>query len=219
QDRCKQFTNNIMNIYILEALLYSIFPTLTALYITEKVKGNVKNNFDKKLEKLKKDHNIDITNFQAEISALKAQENFKFTKLHEKRLIVLENIYKLLNVTSKELSVYVSPIKFTPENIQYEDYENNLQMNYVNAHNNFVSFFNDNKIYLNENVIELIDNYLNEMSEIYNDYSTNHILKNMGDNSNAEIRIKAITAYKKMPEKVNPIKKEIENKFREILEK
>jgi len=192
---------------------------LIVLYITEKVKGNVKNNFDKKLEQLKKDHNIEITKFQAEISALKAQENFKFTKLHEKRLIVLENIYKLLNVTSKELSVYVSPIKFTPENIQYEDYENNQQINYVNAHNNFVSFFNDNKIYLNENVIELIDNYLNAMSEIYNDYSTNHILKNMGDNSNAEIRIKAITAYKKMPEKVNPIKKEIENKFREILEK
>lgn len=208
-----------MKIYILEALIYSIIPTLIGLYITEKVKGNVKNNFDKKLEQLKKDHNIGITKFQAEISALKAKENFKFTKLHEKRLIVLENIYKLLNVTSKELSVYVSPIKFTPENIQYEDYENNQQMNYVNAHNNFVSFFNDNKIYLNENVIELIDNYLNAMSEIYNDYSTNHILKNMGDNSNAEIRIKAITAYKKMPEKVNPIKKEIENKFREILEK
>ncbi|GGW75441.1 hypothetical protein DFQ11_1244 [Winogradskyella epiphytica] len=208
-----------MKIYILEALIYSIIPTLIVLYITEKVKGNVKNNFDKKLEQLKKDHNIEITKFQAEISALKAQENFKFTKLHEKRLIVLENIYKLLNVTSKELSVYVSPIKFTPENIQYEDYENNQQINYVNAHNNFVSFFNDNKIYLNENVIELIDNYLNAMSEIYNDYSTNHILKNMGDNSNAEIRIKAITAYKKMPEKVNPIKKEIENKFKEILEK
>jgi len=208
-----------MNINILEALIYSIIPTLIGLYITEKVKGNVKSNFDKKLENLKQEHSKDITQFQAEINALKTKENFKFTKLHEKRLIVLENIYKLLNKTLKELSVYVSPVKFTPQDIKFEDYENNLQINYVNAHNEFVSFFNDNKIYLNETVIGLIENYLNEVSEIYNDYSANHMLKNMGDNSNVEIRTKAFTAYKKMPEKVNPIKKEIENKFREILEK
>ena len=157
--------------------------------------------------------------YQAEINALKSKENFKFTKLHEKRLIVLEKIYKLLNKASKELSVYVSPIKFTPKDTIFEEYENNLQINYVNAHNEFVSFFNDNKIYLNEIVIGLIENYLSEVSEIYNDYSANHMLKNMGDNSDAEIRKKAFTAYKKMPEKVNPIKKEIEDKFREILEK
>ena len=208
-----------MNINILEALIYSVIPTLIGLYITEKVKGNVKSNFDKKLENLKQEHYIDITKFQAEINALKTKENFKFTKLHEKRLIVLENIYKLLNKASKELSVYVSPVKLTPQNTKFEDYENNLQINYVNAHNEFASFFNDNKIYLNETVIGLIENYLNEVSDIYKDYSANHMLKNMGDNSNAEIRTKAFTAYKKMPEKVNPIKKEIENKFREILEK
>ena len=208
-----------MNISILEALIYSVIPTLSGLCITEKVKGNVKSNFDKKLENFKQEHNIDITKFQVEINALKTKENFKFTKLHEKRLIVLENIYKLLNKASKELSVYVSPIKFTPQETKFEEYENNLQMNYVNAHNEFVSFFNDNKIYLNETVIELIENYLNEVSEIYNDYSANHMLKSMGDNSNVEIRTKAFKAYKKMPEKVNPIKKEIEDKFREILEK
>ncbi|MFC6267114.1 hypothetical protein [Frigoriflavimonas asaccharolytica] len=206
-----------MNINILEALIYSVIPTLIGLYITEKVKGNVKSNFDKKLENLKKEHNIDITKLQADINALKTKENFKFTKLHEKRLIVLENIYKLLNNASKELSVYVSPVKFTPKDTKFEEYENNLQLNYINAHNEFVSFFNDNKIYLT--VIELIENYLNQVSEIYNDYSTNHMLKKMGDNSNVEIRTKAFTAYKKMPEKVNPIKKEIEKKFREILEK
>lgn len=208
-----------MDINILDALIYSIIPTLIGLYVTEKVKGNVKNNFDKKLEKLKQEHSKDITQFQAEINALKTKENFKFTKLHEKRLVVLENIYKLINKASKELSIYVSPVKFISQDTKFEDYENNLQMNYANAHNEFVSYFNDNKIYLNETVIGLIENYLNEVSEIYNDYSANHMLKNMGDNSNVEIRTKAFTAYKKMPEKVNPIKKEIENKFREILEK
>lgn len=207
-----------MNI-ILEALFYSIIPISIGLYLTEKVKGSVKNNFDKELEKLKQEHNKDIAQFQAEINALKLKENFKFTKLHEKRLVILENIYKLLNIQSKELSDYVSPFKFTPQDINFEAYQNNLQKNYVNAHNEFVSYFNDNKIYLNETVIGLIENYLNEMSEIYKDYSANHMLMNMGDYSNPKIRMKALTAYKKMPEKVNPIKKEIENKFREILEK
>tara|TARA_R110002020_G_scaffold318905_7_gene534545 strand:+ start:4418 stop:5041 length:624 start_codon:yes stop_codon:yes gene_type:complete len=204
---------------ILEALAYSIIPTLIVLIITEKIKGNIKNTFDEKLEKIKAKHNIDITKFQAEISSLKTQENFKFTKLHEKRLIVLEKIYVLLNLSSKELSAYIDPVKFTPDNTDFNTQEISLQQNYVLAHNKFVNYYNNNKIYLNEVVIGLIDNYLSEISKVYNDYSTNHILTSMGDNPEAEVRKKAYTAYKNMPEKVNPIKKEIENKFREILER
>ena len=76
--------------YILEIFKNSIIPVLIALYLTEKVKGNVKNSFDKKLEDLKNRHSLEISKFQTELNSLKAKENFKFTKLHEKRLIVLE---------------------------------------------------------------------------------------------------------------------------------
>jgi hypothetical protein len=77
-----------MEISIFEALIYSLVPTIISLYLTERVKGKVKNDFDKKLEIVKMKHTLEITKFQAEITSLKTKENFKFTKLHEKRLTV-----------------------------------------------------------------------------------------------------------------------------------
>ena len=49
--------------YILEIFKNSIIPVLIALYLTEKVKGNVKNSFDKKLEDLKNRH-LKFLNFK-----------------------------------------------------------------------------------------------------------------------------------------------------------
>jgi hypothetical protein len=79
--------------YILEIFKNSIIPVLITLYLTEKVKGSVRNSFDKKLEDVKKEHTIEISRFQTELTHLKSKDNFKFTKLHEKRLIVLEKTY------------------------------------------------------------------------------------------------------------------------------
>lgn len=91
----------------MEILLYSILPTtlgtLITLYLTEKIKSNVKSTFDEKLEQLKKDHSIESANFQAEINSLKSKENFKFTKLLEKRFSILEDSYKLLNKTVSKI--------------------------------------------------------------------------------------------------------------------
>lgn len=204
-----------MEVTLIKALLYSILPSLIGLFLT----GRIKSSFDKKLERLKKDHIIDISRFQAEIAALKTQENFKFTKLHEKRFIVLEKLYKLLNNTSNQLSYYISPVKVTPKGTSFEDYENKLQSNFTEAHNEFVQYYSDNKIYLNEKIVLLIDNYLSRVSEIYKDYATNHFLKVMGDKSNPDIFNKAATAYRNVPEKITPIRNEIEKKFKELLER
>lgn len=211
-----------METSLINALLYSIIPTLIGtlltLYFTEKVKGNIKIGFDRKLEKLKKEHQIDITKFQAEISLLKSKENFKFTKLHEKRFTVLENMYQLLNKAIRELNLYISPVKSTPNETTFDENEDNLQLNFINAHNNFAEYFSNNKIYLDDEITTLIENYLKEISDVYNDYSQNHFLRKSGDTVDPKIHMKAYTAYKKVPEKIMPIKKEIEKSFKEILE-
>jgi hypothetical protein len=76
----------------IKALIYSAIPTLFTLFLTEKIKGKIKSSFDEKLETIKKEHSLEITKFQTELNFLKLRENFKFTKLHEKRLDVLEYI-------------------------------------------------------------------------------------------------------------------------------
>ncbi|MEP5254363.1 MAG: hypothetical protein ABJQ39_04825 [Winogradskyella arenosi] len=212
-----------MEITLIKALLYSILPTLIGtlltLYFTEKVKGKVKIGFDKKLEELKKVHNIELSKFQAEINALKSKENFKFTKLHEKRFNILENIYQLLNKNISELHYYILPVKSTPDGMTFEEHEDKLQLNFANAHNNFAEFYSNSKIYLDNNITSLIDNYLKEISQIYNDYNQNHFLRKLGDKPNPEISKIAYSAYKKIPDKIIPIKKEIEESFRELLER
>ena len=211
-----------MEIKLIEALIYSIIPTLLGtlitLFLTEKVKGGVKIRFEKKLEKLKKEHSIEIAKFQAEISTLKSKENFKFTKLHEKRFEVLEKIYCLINVALSELHKYIMPAKIIPEGGDYDENEDKLEAKFVEAHNEFVNYFSDNKIYLSESIASSIEVYIKETNEVYHDYSENHLMRKMGDNSNHEAWQKAAKAYKKIPGKVLPLKKQIEDSFREVLE-
>ncbi len=204
----------------MEFLLYAILPTFTgtiiSLYLTEKVKGSVKSTFENKLEKLRKEHSIEVMKFQAEISALKSKENFKFTKLHEKRMLVLEESYKLLNRTIPKLNEYISPSKFIPDGATYIDNEDKLQREFLVEHNKFTQHFTDNKIYFDEDLEQSIENYIFQMRHIYNEYSENHFLKKMGENDKEAGKL-ASHAYKKIPSLLTPLKKEIEIKFRNLL--
>ncbi|MGR3856004.1 hypothetical protein [Chryseobacterium indologenes] len=120
-----------MDLYISQILNYSVIPTLITslltLYLNETIKAKIKSNFDSKIEKLKNEHSIELSQFQAEISALKAKENFKFTKLHEKRLEIIEITYKLINEVLIELNQYVIPLKAIPNGKTFLDNDNDLQ--------------------------------------------------------------------------------------------
>lgn len=204
---------------LINILLYSGIPTLITLFVNEKIKGSVKNSFDKKIEDLRKEHSIEISKFQTELSYLKTKENFKFTKLHEKRFVILEDTYKLLNDTLKTLNQYVTPIKEVAQGITFEENEDRLLKNYMAAQSKFVNYFLDNKIYFDNEIEKLIDDFIGENMNVYNDYSENHFMKKMTNTIDLESRKKAAIAYKQIPEKIIPIKNQIENKFRELLEK
>ena len=207
----------------MEILIYSIIPTLIAsllaLFLTEKVKGSVKNNFDQKIEEIKNKNNTELAKFQSELDSFSNQKNFKFTKLHEKRFDVLEILYKSLNKKLQKLQSYISPVKYKPDNKTFEEYEDGLYDDYRESHYEFINIFKDNKIFLNKKIITLVDSYLKEEMEIFNAYYENHFLKRSGDQPKAETAMKAFTAYKKIPEKISPIQKEIEKEFKELLER
>ena len=56
-----------------------------------------------------------------------------------------------------------------------------------------------------------------ETVSVYNDYSQNHYMKQAGE-FDKDTSMKAALAYKNVPEKIVPIKKEIEKRFKELLE-
>jgi hypothetical protein len=196
--------------------IYSSITTLITLVITEKVKGSIKNSFDLKLESIKIEYLKEISKFESELNALKAKENFKFTKLHEKRMEVLELSYKYLNESLNHLYQLVSPLKDS-HGLTFEENEKNLFQKFRNSQNQFTSYYSNNRIYFDEELEKLIDSYNDETTEIYYDYSEKHFMKQIGE-FDRETSIKARQAYEKIPGKIVPIKKEIERKFKKILE-
>ena len=194
----------IVNIII--ALLCGLVPTILTLWLNEKVKGSVKNSFDEKL-----------SHFQIELNHLKTKENFKFTKLHEKRFEVLQETYKYLNNNLNLLGKHISPVKFTPEGEDYNENEQKASKEYRDAHNDFLQYFNFNSIYFDEETETLLLSFFKESVEIFNAYDQRQIFKSMGEKLEREERLASAFAYKKIPEIIDPLKKEIETKFRKLL--
>lgn len=212
-----------MDLNISQILNYSVIPTLITslltLYLNETIKAKIKSNFDSKIEKLKNEYSIELSQFQAEISALKAKENFKFTKLHEKRLEIIEITYKLINEVLIELNQYVIPLKAIPNGKTFLDNDNDLQNSFLKKHWEFTNHYTNNRFYYDLETKKLIDDYLSNVREAYDSYNEKHMLTQMGERPDREMNKKASQAFKNIEIKINPIKLNIEEKFAEILEK
>lgn len=193
-------------IIFIVGFICTLISTLITLWLNERVKGSVKNSFDEKLSQ-----------FQIELNHLKTKENFKFTKLHEKRFEVLQESYKYLNNNLNLLGTHISPFKFTRDGEDYDENEKKASNEYRDAHNEFLQYFNFHSIYFDEETEMLLRSFFQESGEIFNAYDQRQIYKSMGEKLEKEDRLASAFAYKKIPEIIHPLKKEIETKFRKLL--
>lgn len=210
--------------FFINIVIYSIVPSLFSLYVTEKVKGSVKNSFDRKLEEAKKEHSIEISKFQTELNSLKAKENYKFTKLHEKRFEVLQETYSYLNKTLRLLHIYVSPMQSTPTtefklNRTVEDIlkEQDVSVEFETLYNEFSSYIQNNSIFFDEKIENLLEEYFTKSGDVFLlSYSSKSLQKlKIGDDEENQKVVDLM--YGNIFTLVIPIKKEIEIKFRELL--
>lgn len=199
--------------YIIEIIKFAGVPALISVSIT----AYTKNKYDSKLEELKKEYSKEISQFQAELNYLKNKENFKFTKLHEKRVEVLQKAYGYLTKHLLSLSEYVIPYKKSPVGLSNYESEKILNDRYVELHNEFLNYFTPNAIFFDENLERLLNNYFEETRKIFSVYSKMLDLESKDDNYKDRITENAFRQYDKIPEIILPIKKEIEKKFRELL--
>jgi hypothetical protein len=199
--------------FLVNLIVYSIIPTLVALYVTERVKGSVKNSFDRKLEEVKKEYSLEISQFQTELNYLKTKENFKFTKLHERRLKVLKITYYHINHNLTLLEKYL----MLPSNKNMNEEEQNFQNIFLIASQDFYKYFDLNAIYFNEELSGLIHNYFEEISEIFIEHHIRktNLLVNIEPNENLFTVSAASRALIRM--NILPIKKQIELEFRKLL--
>jgi sensor c-di-GMP phosphodiesterase-like protein len=189
----------IINIII--ALVCGLVPTLLTLWLNEKVKGSVQNHFNKSLEEVKKEHSKELAQFQMELNNLKSKENFKFTKLHEKRLEVLEKTYYYINETSELLKFYVIPLNLASAGKT----KKMLREDFVKSIDQFEMHFKYNSIYFDETIEKLLIDFFNQSVLIFATY---------GKNEPVDDNLHSIKEFNK---NLAPIKKQIEIKFRELL--
>jgi len=146
-----------------------------------------------------------------------SNESFKFVKLHEKRLDVLEKTFKYLNENLKQLEVYTSPYKAVPIGKTFIEQERELSHNYRKVHNEFSNYFQDNLLYFPEALEKIISIYFAECSGIFHTYDLNQIMTRDDSKADKYVSLDAAFVHKKIPEKIDPIKKEIIKEFRNIL--
>ncbi|MBP1222635.1 hypothetical protein [Flavobacterium sp. 1355] len=146
-----------------------------------------------------------------------SNESFKFVKLHEKRLDVLEQTFKYLNLSLRLLRQYTQPFKFVEEGKTFIEQERELSINYRNTHNEFLNYFQDNVLYFPEPLEKIITSYFAECGEIFNIYDLKLQMTDEYTKPDRNIQFDAAFVHKKIPEKIDPIKKEIIKEFRNIL--
>ena len=211
--------------FIANILIYSIVPTFVSLFITERIKGIVKNSFDKKLEEVKKEHLKEISQFQTELNHLKARENFKFTKLHEKRLEILEETYSYIIKTIRLLHIYVSPIQssnnlelnYNEEKIFDEDYIQKIANQFKELYDEFNLYFNKNTIYFDKDTEKILYDYFMSSADVFLISNSSNVLFEMNVKEEIEHKETINFTFESLNKKVLPLKKQIEIKFRELL--
>ncbi|PWB24669.1 hypothetical protein [Flavobacterium sp. HTF] len=204
-------------------------PALFTLYLTERVKGNIKSTYDRKLEEIKKEntkeieevkkeHSKEISRFQADVNQLKSRENFKFTKLHEKRFEGLAEIYSYLSQLMELLHIYSVSIK--------NQQTNNIDsIEIANAQNSFINTYAESSKYISRNMLFFDDkteimlvNYMIHCRDFFNTYDQYKYMQEINKEDKLGFTFNFDAEYQKLEKLIFPLKKEIEKEFRKFLE-
>lgn len=214
--------------YIYEILGFVGLPALFTLYLTERVKSSIKSAYDRKLEEIKKEntkeieevkkeHSKEISQFQSELNYLKSKENFKFTKLHEKRFEGLAEIYSYLSQLLELLHIYSVSIKNKQIN-------NGDSIEIANAQNRFINIYAESTKYITRNMLffddkteQLLINYMIHCRDFFNTYDQYKYMQEINKEDKLGFTFNFDSEYQKLEKLIFPLKKEIEKEFRKFL--
>jgi hypothetical protein len=214
--------------FIYQILGFVGVPTLFTLYLTERAKGSIKSTYDRKLEEIKKEntkeieevkkeHSKELSQFQSELNYLKSKENFKFTKLHEKRFEALAEIYSYLSQLMELLHIYSVTVK----NQQIEDLENveivNAQNTFINTYAESTKYISRNTLFFDDKTEEMLINYMIHCRDFFNTYDQYIHMQKIITDDNLGFTFNFDSEYQKLEKLIFPLKKEIEKEFRKFL--
>lgn len=214
--------------YIYQILGFVGLPALFTLFLTERVKGNIKSTYDRKLEEIKKEntkeieeikkeHSKELSQFQTEINHLKSKENFKFTKLHEKRFEGLAEIYSYLSQLMELLHIYSVSLKNQQSNNADSIEIANAQNSFINTYAESTKYISRNMLFFDDKTEVMLINYMIHCRDFFNTYDQYKYMQEINKEDNIGFTFNFDSEYQKLEKLIFPLKKEIEKEFRKFL--
>jgi hypothetical protein len=153
---------------------------------------------------------------QAELkSSLKliaTEHEIRFKSLHEKRALVLGELYAQMAEAVKLTRSFVSPLELIGEKSKQEQYRETMQKIL-----DFYWYFDKHRIYLAQNQCDLIDAFVEKLREPSIDFSSYLDVPEFDKEIMKEKRKVWREAWKSVEEKVPSARKALEDEFRQIL--
>jgi len=188
-------------------------PVLVNLIVTGILLYAFQKTIDERSEKR-------LEKFKADIRSTAFVQETKFSKLHEKRLQVLAELYKKLSNVNSNLSA----MKLSLESGILEDKMESLIASFNKDIDEFHLFFSENRLYLPDNLCDQLDVYWAYSIGVWSNLSTSYITKDysMRVVEDKEVYIEdakqsLMNASIKIAEKLEPLNKNIEREFRNLI--
>jgi hypothetical protein len=139
---------------------------LMRTWLSEKIKAQIKSEYDEKLEthkaQLKAQSDVEIEKLKSELSIAAAQRNVRFSRLHERQAEIIAEVYEALSELVKAISDYVAiyePASAPPREERRE--------RAAEAANEFIALYRGKKIFFPPSTAAKLDEILLEIRTAY----------------------------------------------------
>lgn len=140
------------------------------------------------------------------------KENFKFSKLHEKRATVIEGLYAKLTILERSMQSFMSPLQLAGEKTHKDKQKETAEIA-----DDFVEFCSLKRIYFNEDTCELLDSIIKEFQNAWIDFTTFPVYDQDNLMTPKDRMENWTKSWKVVSKEIPLLRKNLEDQFRNIL--
>lgn len=200
-----------------KGILFGIGGIIVGFIFNGLLKERWKSILAKENEKLKNQFSKELTALQSTLTSQREKDNFRFSKFHEKKFEVYEELYSLLNKYFIDLTIFCNPITYTKDVEKSDKYRDEFFKQLISSQKNLLVYFDNKKIYLNDSLIQKITNFLEVSNQSFESNHLQMFFGNLKIRTDEDFYLDAHNSYENIKIRLIPIKIEIEKILKDEL--
>jgi len=152
----------------------------------------------------------DLEKFKADLEKQAVEFRIRYERLHSERVGVIKEVYKKIVSTYRSFHSLMNPLQLVGEPTQEEKGREAAK----NA-NELINYYEENRIFFEEKLAEDVDSLLSGFRDAWNKFNYSIEARKVGEHKEALKEWNL--AWNQIQKKVPDVKKQLENKFRNIL--